>query len=295
MIIIKLQGGLGNQMFQYAFGRCLTLKNNAKLVLDLSFLLNRPAGVEYTFRNYELNEFDIKAEICKSKNKIYQNFFSKVIGKYKIFRALNFIKFPAIIIQKDFKPLKKYLSLNGNYYLDGFWQSELFFNDFESQIRQDFIFKGEIPKQCNQFLSGIKLSNSICLHIRRGDFLKNEETINTHGLCTLDYYKKGIEYMRNALDNTVFFVFTDDFHWAKNELQGDNFKFFDFEELQSKSALNLYIMQQCKHFIISNSSFSWWAAWLADGNDKIVIAPKIWFADKNIDFSQVVPQNWIRI
>lgn len=294
MIIIKLQGGLGNQMFQYAFGRYLSLKNNSKLVLDLSFLIKRPVGVDYTFRNYELSEFDIKADIQNTTNKLYQNILSKIIGKFKILQLLNVVKFPVIIFQKDFKPLKKYLNFNGNYYLDGFWQSELFFKEFETQIRQDFIFKSEIHNQCKSFVSEIYHNNSVCLHIRRGDFLKNKENKNTHGLCSVDYYKKAINYINENVENPVFFVFTDDFQWSKSEFKNDNFKFFDFQDFQSNAVLNLQIMTQCKHFIISNSSFSWWAAWLSENKNKVVIAPKTWFADKNIDFSNVVPEDWIK-
>lgn len=294
MIIIKLQGGLGNQMFQYAFGRYLTLKNNSKLVLDLSFLTKRPYGVNYTFRNYELSEFDIKADIQNNTNNLYKNILSKIIGKFKILQLLNVVKFPVIIVQEDFRPIKKYLNLRGNYYLDGFWQSEIFFKEFETQIRQDFNFNSEIPNQCKSFVNEIYQNNSICLHIRRGDFLKNAENRTTHGVCSIDYYKDAIQHISKNIEYPIFFVFTDDFQWAKSEFKNNNFKFFDFEDLQSNAVLNLQIMSKCKHFIISNSSFSWWAAWLSENKNKVVIAPKTWFTDKNIDFSKVVPENWIK-
>lgn len=235
MVIVKLKGGLGNQMFQYAYGRNLTLRRKTTLKLDKSFLRwkiwQKMIGV--TPREYELGEFNIQAKLTKVK---------------------------------------------GRHYLEGYWQSEKYFKDIRRVLLKDFTLK----KETNNFLKLKKLitkTNSIGIHVRRGDYVKRAVTGKYHGILNAGYYHKAIGIIRKEVKNPRFFVFSDDPAIS------------DFSGLTSPE--ELILMSLCEHNIIANSSFSWWGAWLNKNPRKIVIAPRRWFRAKTD--SEIVPQPWIKL
>lgn len=291
MIITKLIGGLGNQIFQYATGRVLAEKNNCELKLDITGYEHQ-AGL--TPRKYELQHFNTKEnfasreEIAEIKNKK-----SSLPGFLR--NLLNKNKYPCCIKEKSFNFNPKILGLKGNIYLDGYWQSEKYFKDIRHILIEEFKLK-ESPNNDNQeILNQINTVNSVSLHVRRGDYANNPEINNLYGLCDLDYYQKAIDYIAKNTEDPHFFLFSDDISWVKGNLQLDspctvvdcnnpNTGFYDLE-----------LMKNCRHNIIANSSFSWWGGWLNDNENKIVIAPYKWFNNSERNTKDLLPEEWIKL
>jgi len=272
MIIVRLKGGLGNQMFQYALGRVLSLKFDTRLKLDTYFLNLNIKGV--TKRNYDLDVFDIKAEVS---NNIFTSFFLSLF-KYKREKGFHF--------DEDV------MNVGGDVYLDGYWQSPKYFKGFEDAIKRDFKLKN-IPAKNIQDLEGeISSTDSVCIHVRRGDYVGNK----VHETISLDYYKSGLEIISQKTNVKKIYVFSDDIKWCRENLSFPKPTVFVDESFAGeKGEGHMYLMSKCKNFIIANSSFSWWAAWLCDYNDKIIVCPKKWFTDESIDTSDLIPKEWIKI
>ena len=205
MFIIKLMGGLGNQMFQYAFARSLSIKYNKMLYLDLSFLEDKSYKKNFTHRDYELNIFNIQANFLTGSRLKLLNGCLKILRKFK----LNYIN------QKIFQnklPLLKYYSyahtgydMNSNQikpctYLEGYFQSEKYFKNIKNILQNDFTSKTkELSKNNQEIIQKIKNKNSVSIHIRRGDYVNNSHINNYHGLCSVDYYKKAIQYIKKQV------------------------------------------------------------------------------------------------
>jgi len=285
MIIVKLHGGLGNQLFQYSLGRNLAIKNKTQLKLDLR-----------TFETYKLHKFSLKffnisAEIAFSseirKYKRYNHTIKDKIFNYfnrnpeKITKELNFNFIPEILNSPD------------NTYLEGYWQSEKYFRDSATVIKDEITLKPEFSQQGEDVLGLIKTTNSISLHIRRADYITNEKTFMVHGACSTEYYQNAVEKLQTVDDKNLF-IFSDDILWAKENIRLP-FPSYFVDHGADKNYLDLYLMSQCRHNIIANSSFSWWGAWLNNNPDKIVIAPKNWFNDQTRDDRDLLPQTWIKL
>src|SRR3989344_3678940 len=274
MIVVRLKGGLGNQMFQYALGRVLALKNNTELKLNTSFLnLNFAIG---TKRNFSLGVFNIEAKTIES------SFF--VILFRRIFQRKG--------REKSFNFDKNILSIGSDVYLEGYWHSPKYFAGYEDIIRKDFTLKNLPTKNIQNLAKEIQNTNSLCIHVRRGDYVGNKYYV----VINNEYYKKGIEYISSKTAVEKIYVFSDDIEWCRANLSfGIPTMFVGDEYAGEKGEGHMYLMSKCKYFIIANSSFSWWGAWLALFKDKIVICPKQWFGDASIDTSDLIPESWIRI
>lgn len=276
MIIIKLLGGLGNQMFQYAAGKSLANKLETSLFLDLSFY--NQIFDKNTERKYELNYFNLKvSKLSNFQNKIInwganKNIF---VNKYN---------------EKNINFDKNFFTLKGNLVLNGYFQSEKYFHNIEKLVRKDFGFRNKINKKAKKLLKKIKATNSVSLHIRRGDYLTNKAARKTHGVCSTTYYKKAAEKITTMINRVVFYVFSDDIDWCRNNLKFiNNIVFVE----NNKNWEDLKLMSICKHNIIANSSFSWWAAWLNKNKKKVVIAPKKWFLKNEVKIEDRFPRKWI--
>lgn len=291
MIIVKLMGGLGNQMFQYAAGRRLSMSHNTNLKLDLNFLLDRTPRENFTYRPYELGIFNIQAGLA-SRSETNQFFPSNKNIVNSIKRKLGLVK---IIKESQFSFDEGFLSFPDNSYLDGYWQSEKYFKEIEEIIRSDFTLKMKATRPNQRLSKEISLYNSVSLHIRRGDYVSNPETKRFHGSCSLEYYERAIEKIANCITDPIFFVFSDDTVWAKDNLIVDYPIKFMFQNGPEKGYEDMLLMSLCKHNIIANSSFSWWGAWLNTNPEKIVIAPQKWFNDSSIITRDLIPNSWIRI
>lgn len=281
MIIVKLRGGLGNQMFQYAIGKNLALKNNARLKLDLTELK------QDKLRNYELDIFNISV----SASSTFEMKFIRALIKYVISKILG--RYYLYIEQKDRFFDATVLDKKGHIYLDGYWQSEEYFKDMRETIIEDFTIKYEPDSKNKSMLEKIENSNSVCIHVRRGDYVSDEKTSEFHGNCSLKYYYNAAKIIEEKVRNPEFFIFSDDHQWTKINLKLKHPTIHVDINSPEKGYEDLRLMSRCKHFIIANSSFSWWGAWLSNNPDKIICAPEKWFNHE--DEGDIVPKSWIRV
>jgi hypothetical protein len=278
MIIARIAGGLGNQMFQYAIAKSIAKKNSDIFKLDISFYPKQ------SLRKYELNLFNIEENIATEEECVIlrgsEGLWFKIRNKLglKVKRPDSYYKEKEIAVFDE-----NVFKYDKNIYLDGYWQNENYFTDIRYEILNDFTLKQDISNEAKKHLENIKNINSISLHVRRGDYVQDTHTNKVHGICDFEYYKKAIEHIKNKVEKPMFYIFSDDISWCK-----ENFNFLENKVFidDTKSALeDLELMKHCKHNIIANSTFSWWGAWLNDNDNKIVIAPKIWWSakkDKNI-------------
>tara|TARA_Y100000389_G_scaffold152860_1_gene152957 strand:+ start:1843 stop:2658 length:816 start_codon:yes stop_codon:yes gene_type:complete len=267
-IKVQITGGLGNQLFQYFFARSLNVKFKCKVLLDISnFTLNNKS------RSLNINNLDLRLPFFKRKNYFKDFFLTKNKDE-------NLFKFNQKIFNKRYD----------NYI--GYWQSYKYFTD-----NWEF-FKDEINlEKFNtdfQTLNQIKSSNSISVHIRRGDYITNLKTSAVHGNLKLDYYKKAIHLIQKQFKNSIFFFFSDDIEWVKNNFNDKNFHFVEnnYNDLNLPFK-DLLLMKNCKHNIIANSTFSWWGAWLNEYPNKIVYAPEYWTTKIKSSDTDLIPKDWI--
>lgn len=302
MIVIRLSGGLGNQMFQYAMGRQLQTSNNDKLFIDLSFLLDRTPREDFVYRDYDLGIFKLQARFTILSKLIALTGYNQKISK--IGDALRELKqFPLLggfkLCQESSLAFdEEKIKMRGNLYIIGAWQSEKYFKAIENTIRNDFSFKSVLSGKTKIISEEISAANSVCVNIRRGDFVNSLGGQKTHGFIGLEYYKNALSLIKRGVPNPVVYIFSDDIEWCEKNISFEiPFKFIGNEYAGYKFSDYLQLMTTCKHFIIPNSSFAWWAAWLNDNPDKIVIAPKQWFADDKLNeqTKDLVPEKWIRL
>lgn len=295
MIVANLIGGLGNQMFQYACARALSLevKHSLKFSQDMFGLYTSHNGSELS------NVFHLKIDGAHFSD--LQKLLGKIRATPDVRRLLANKKFSLLRGSKFIvEPFYKYWSglnsdaQNGGY-LQGYWQSERYFSAHENIIRKDFKFC-LTGKDRNAELSRlIQSCESVGVHVRRGDYLANAKVLATHGICTLDYYVKAIESIRLRFPAIRLYVFSDDPKWVVDALVPIYPDLILVTHNQGKSSFNdMHLMSLCKHNIIANSSFSWWASWLNRSPYKIVIAPKRWFAN-DTDTRDLIPSVWERI
>lgn len=291
MVIVKLIGGLGNQMFQYAFAYAFSQKAHTQFKLDIS------AFESYDLRQYELDCFCIleeiatAKEICQLKYKD-ESFFRKTIRK--ITRqpqpfADTYYSEKTLLFDNDV------FSKRGSYYLDGYWQSQRYFQDYREDLLRLLTLKENFHTKSQQYQQQILNSQSVSIHIRRGDYIANPKTDSIHGTCSISYYKKSISFITKKIKHPHFFIFSDDLIWAKDNLFiNEPFTFVELDR-DASDCEEMFLMSHCKYNIIANSSFSWWGAWLNQNPNKIVIAPQYWFRDTSIKTDDLIPESWIRI
>lgn len=285
MLIIACAGGLGNQMFQYAF--YLSRKNmNNDVKFDISWFNENKAHNGYELeRIFSLNiaytnEEDLY-KIGKPKNII-----DKIIKK--IFYSNN------IYYMTSHNEAINYLSDIVNYksgYLFGYWQSEKYFEKIKNEVKKDFNFKIPLDIKNEEIATKMKCENSVAIHIRRGDYLKYD---HLSYICTKNYYKNAIEYIEKYVSNPFYYIFSNDIEWCRKNLNFKNVTYVNWN-IGKDSYKDMQLMSQCKHNIIANSSFSWWGAWLNNNPNKIVCVPEKWFDLPGCETRDICPDEWIRI
>lgn len=280
MIIVRVTGGLGNQMFQYAMYK--SLENKGKLVkLDSKSFYE----TKKEHNGYELERiFDIKPNKPTKEDleKFDENNISTLFKiKRKLFGDKKFVyDTKEYVFNKDVYKLK-------NSYLNGYWQSIKYFEGIENDIKKDFRFKNQLDNKNLEILNEIENSNSISIHIRRGDYM-SPENYNMYGcIATPTYYKKAIKVIEEKVENPTFFVFSNDMDWVKKNIQINSRVFYIDINSGNGSYKDMQLMSNCKHNIIANSSFSWWGAWLNENKNKIVIAPKKWINREDVDSDKI--------
>jgi hypothetical protein len=256
MIISKLQGGLGNQLFQWAYGKSLAVKYGTSLLLDTSFYSNQ---IGNTPRAYELDKFP---------NLIYQN---PHIEHKETIRVVDNFNYGELLYNENY-----------NYHLNGFWQSEKYFLNVSELIREQLQPTTETLEKLKKQING----KSVSLHVRRTDYVTSN---GYHPVQTLEYYNKSLKIIGNY---DQILVFSDDINWCKENLKYENVLFIENQD----NIEDMWLMSLCDHNIIANSSFSWWGAWLNQNKDKIVIAPNNWFGvQTNLNNLDMIPTNWFKI
>lgn len=291
MVTAILSGGLGNQMFQYAAAKALSARLDSPFQLDIYSFSRKTKS---TIRNYELHIFDISAPVAlTTKGKLVTKFYP-LIQKYRgFFQRLGiFTDTYAILYQPKSQDIK------GNVLLYGYFQNEKYFKSIENELRRDFSFKAPLAGKNLDVCKRVQGTNSIAIHIRRGDYLTNQSSISNFITLDKDYYERAIGHVLASFDNPEFYIFSEDFEWISENL---NFKdypvtFIDWNKGKD-SYIDMQLMSLCKHNVIANSSFSWWGAWLNTNPDKIVIAPGIWFRseEKNALLRDFYPEGWVMI
>lgn len=289
MYIVRIIGGLGNQMFQYAFYEAIK-EQYGDAAVDVNSFDN------YNLHNgYELERiFGVK---CKYSDKLTveklkdnkSDFFSKlrrkIIGTKKSY-----------YIEKDYSYDSDVfnLKLKKDLYFDGFWQTEKYFKHISNSIRNKLSFKEIDSGENMKILNRINNTESVSIHVRRGDYYSNPNAFKKHGgICEIEYYNMAINIIKNKIKNPMFFIFSDDIEWVKKYININNKVMVDLNTA-SESYRDMQLMSNCKYNIIANSTFSWWGAWLNDHKNKIVIAPKKWF-NYDINTKDVIPDEWIKI
>lgn len=292
--IVKLNGGLGNQMFQYAFACALANKFNADIVFDLSYFEDVKQNNNVTSRVLELDAFnlDIKEVSRDDLAKIIRPNF-----KFKLKRSLA-KAFPKIFNinyignKHIFNFEKKFFDSPDYLFYDGYFQNEQYFKHIRNIVLNKFSLKENLNEENQAILNEITKTNSVSIHVRRGDYVAVEYINKLHGICSLDYYKSAINYISKHVEQPHFFLFSDDISWVSENLKIE-YPYTIVNLNQDKGVFDLELMKHCKHNIIANSSFSWWGAWLNENAEKIVIAPENWINMK--EKCDIIPKEWIKL
>ena len=286
-IFVRLIGGLGNQMFQYAVGRALALRRGVDLVLDVS------AFGTYRLHAYGLHHLSIKAQVGRSGEES-ESWARRLVPRFarRVFPSIE----PGVYRERSLAFDPEVLSLPDGVCLDGYWQSEHYFKDSEYLIRSELSVRTPASEENLRALEKIRNCEAVSIHVRRGDYVVDPHTNAVHGVCELEYYQKAVSYIANRCQHAPhLFVFSDDPEWI-----AENFKLPYETTLVRHNGANtgyedLRLMSACKHHVIANSSFSWWGAWLNPSPTKIVVAPRAWFRSPSLDSSDIVPDGWIKL
>ena len=291
MIVVRLMGGLGNQMFQYALGRRLALDRVVPLKLDVSWFK------DHDNRGYSLGNLAIKADIASKEDifslKSYSSYLSIHVAWKAAQRFLPYYKRRMVKEQIPGTYDSNILHCPDRAWLNGYWQSEKYFQEIEKIIRKDFTPRQELPQKVRQMSRSIHSNpNSVSIHIRRGDYMT--EFSQYFAACSVDYYKRAVSHISAKINNPHFYIFSDDVKWAKNNLALSADMTYIEPDTEIGAFKDMYLMSQCHHHINANSSFSWWGAWLGEKSDSIVIAPKRWFVDQPYP-KDTIPERWVNL
>jgi hypothetical protein len=286
MIVLVLKDGLGNQLFQYAAAKALASSLNTKLKLDIS-------SYKYnTLREYSLCHFMIEEEFVSA----FERLFFKIRLRLYSFSGISGKKGQAVkFLQNDFQYSSLIGQVKNNTWIEGYWQSEKYFQSIAATLRKELVVKDNENPYCQLLLLKIRSTNAVSIHVRRGDYVSDSKVNNAHGVCTLDYYRQAVQIIKEQIKNPVFFIFSDEIDWVKQYLiiSGDEVVYVEGKD--NKDYDELRLMFSCKHNIIANSSFSWWGAWLNTNPGKLVVAPQRWTQDGYYYNPDIIPENWIRI
>ncbi len=289
MVITSLGGGLGNQMFQYALGRKMAIKNNDLLLLDISvFDVNKS---DKHYRHFSLKHFKITNDFAtpeqiRALKYPYGNFVSKIRNRLE-----------RMILNHDHVGFEPYiLKKTGPIYLAGFWQSEKYFKDIRNVLLKEFSLRESFTKVSQLIADNIQGSkNSVSLHVRRGDFVESEQNLHIYGsYCDQNYYNRALTFLAKERDTLSVFVFSDDVEWVRKNIIIPHDTTY-ISETESPDYERLALMSLCDLHIIANSTFGWWGSWLDNKPGKIVIGPSVWIPGQNLSVDDILPVEWIRM
>jgi hypothetical protein len=278
MIIVQLSGGLGNQMFQYAAGYSLARRLGVECQVNL-------ANFAKNIRKYELECFT-DAPAVSQKNRIPRRWRPRIFG----------LTGGMTIFEEKFAFVfdERFSSLKDGTYLVGYFQSEKYFEGYATDIRTLYTLRMQ-PKGANQqILNDMLNTQTVSVHVRRGDYVSNRSTNLYHGICPAAYYQQAFELISRRVQSPRFYVFSDDPEWTRANVQPPGYTIY-IEHNRDAAFEDLRLMSSCRNHIIANSSFSWWGAWLNSCPEKIVIAPRKWLANDSVPIIDLIPETWIQI
>lgn len=291
MIVTRLRGGLGNQMFQYAAGRALALRTGAELKLDLG------SYERSSLRSYALGPFPIQAEPATAEEVA------------RLTRTPPLLRIARRLLGREPRPPRsrveepdltfhpEVLDLPDGVYLDGYWQSERYFADAAAVIRAELEPPEPATARDRELAAAIDATESVSVHVRRGDYVSAAVAREMLGPCSLDYYRRATAWLGERIAEPALFVFSDEPEWVREHLDlpfpttvvdhgGD---------ADGAAHRDLALMSRCRHHVIANSSFSWWGAWLGRDPEGRVVAPERWFARADLSSRDLVPERWVRL
>ena len=284
-VIIKFDGRMANQMFQWAFGRAMEAKKGITPVFDDSR------------ETLKLGCFNLMKDI----KTIHKPLWNKILRKIIIFRNLrNKITDLKIIAPQYSEKMgvgyqSELFEVTPPACISGYFQTEKYFSDVREKLLNDFVIKGKISKRNQLMLDKIKSVNSVAVHFRRGDYTK-ARVEKLFGMCSENYYKKAIDTIAEKTQEPItLFIFSDDINWVRNNVKFNYDTVYVDINSGKQAVFDLDLMKNCKHNVIANSSFSWWGAWLNENPNKIVVAPTPWHDSDTINSDDIVPDNWIKI
>ena len=290
MIIVELKGGFGNQLFQYAAGLSLAKHHSTDLKIDITHL-QKPDEVTGTFRKvdvYNLAETPLVA--TTEELNYYQNLPTTIKYKNKL---LPFYK-RKIYKEKSNKFDTNFFDAGSNLMLRGNRQSEKYFKPCARLIKEKFSLLDQIIEPVKKYADYFNKHNSVSVHIRRGDYL-SAVALEWLGLLPMSYYEQAINLFKQGFPDCIFYIFSDDICWVKKNLQIKYEHVFVSTNFSKSSMEDFYLLSQCKHNIVANSTFSWWAAWLNNNVDKMIIAPRKWYNMEKLNNADLIPESWIKI
>lgn len=277
-------------MFQFAAGRALALDRGQGVKLDISGFKNYKLHQGFQLQQAFKGRFDVASESEISSLLGWQR--TPLVQRILSRPSAAALRKDSLVVEPHFQYWGGIQDAPDDCYLKGYWQSDKYFQAHAAAIRTDFSFKSPLAGQNIWLAREMGQVNAVSLHVRRGDYVKNQATTALHGVCSLDYYNAAVEYLLHRVDKPVFYIFSDDMPWVKAHLTiaaktyhiGHNDQAYD----------DMHLMSLCKHHVIANSSFSWWGAWLNARPDKIVVAPKQWFAQAR-NTEHLLPQAWVKL
>lgn len=286
MLVVKITSGLGNQMFQYAYAKSLQ-NRGYQVKIDISdFKKYKLHG------GYQLGKYKIDLEVAtraETRRFYKKDIFVKILRKF--YTINNYL-----IREKTLAFDKNLLTPQDNNLIIGFFQCDKYFSDVQKLILEQFVINVEksfFAKKIEDMI--LKSNNSCSVHVRRGDYILSRYA-NTFGFCGLRYYERSLQLLDNKFDNIKYFVFSDDIVWARKNIMIPNAIYVDSKEKREPHE-DIYLMSLCNHNIIANSTFSWWGAWLNQNDNKVITAPKRWFADDELNkqSKNIVSDSWIKL
>jgi hypothetical protein len=290
VVICNILGGLGNQLFQFAAGRSMTLARGDALKLDISgfagYGLHQGFQLQQAFRGV----FNVAAESEVQAILGWQS--ASLVRKIMTRPVMAPLRKRGWMVEPHFQHWTGLDNAPTDCYVQGYWQSEKYFEAHAPTLRADLAFKAPLSGENSTLAARMGKVNSVSLHVRRGDYASNPTTAAMHGQCSLDYYHAAVQYVNSQVNDPVFYIFSDDMAWVREHLKipapscyvDHNDRAFD----------DLQLMAQCKHHVIANSSFSWWGAWLNARPNKLVVAPRQWFATPRATHD-LLPASWIKL
>lgn len=275
VVLVRLLGGLANQIFQYALGRATAIRTGALLRFDTRDLDSD------TLRDYALDQLNVRGRRASLAELDY--FLNAGARDVTVVRENSFEFDPAVQL------------VRAPVYLDGYWQSERYFYDCAAVLRNDISLARPFTRIGEELAARMDDSVSVSVHVRRGDYISNSRTNAYHGAVSKEYINSAIRHIDTQYPGSVFFIFSDDLDWARDNLDAEGRAVFVTDRPDASDAEDLILMGRCKHHILSNSSFSWWGAWLNPSLRKTVVAPSPWFAEQSLNTRDLYGPEWIRL